>query len=182
MIIRKIVIMLFVSSILLMPLTLHKTTLEKLTTSSHLIVRGNVESSYSVWEGDNIFTYSKVQVTTNLKGKYLSKYITVKQYGGTVGEISAEVDGAPTLENRDDVILFLVSWKNNYWIHSIALGCYKVFKSGTETYAVNNLHNFEFIDPGTRKPVNDEKALQSQYKLGEMYNKIKTAIKNGETR
>ncbi len=156
---------LFASLFLLLPtraplaLTVEKASLEKLVRDSHLIVTGKVVSSRSVWEGRNIFTYIRIRVSERLKGEHVGGEVTVKQLGGTVGTVSEIVDGSPTFRVGEEVILFLVAWKDAYWVHSIVLGKFSILEEEDERYAMNDLRNIGLVDPISKREITgvDEK-------------------------
>ena len=156
---------LFASLFVLLPtraplaLTVEKTSLEKLVRDSHLIIMGEVVSSRSVWEGKNIFTYIRVRISERLKGEHVRSEVSVKQLGGTVGTVSEIVDGSPTFRAGEEVILFLVAWKDAYWVHSIVLGKFSILEEEGERYAMNDLRNIGLVDPISKREITrvDEK-------------------------
>jgi hypothetical protein len=155
------------------PLTVERVSLERLTRSSQLIVRGKVLRSISRWEDRNIYTYTTIRVLESLKGGAQPE-ITVKQMGGTVGEISEVISGAPELQNGEEVILFLVSWKNNYWIHSIVLGKFSVVLENGAPVAYNNLNNVGLIDPVTKREVTGPSARINAFPLVPFVSEIRS--------
>jgi len=155
------------------PLTVELISLERLTRSSQLIVRGEVLRSFSRWEDKNIYTYTTVRVVESLKGDGQSE-ITVKQMGGTVGEISEVISGAPELTNGEEVVLFLVNWKNNYWIHSIVLGKFSVVLENDAPVAYNNLNNVGLIDPVTKREVTAPSARVNAFPLAPFMSEIRS--------
>src|SRR5688500_11494304 len=82
----------------------------ELAQTSRLIVQGEVRSMGSQWDGEEIFTYIEVGVGRVLKGRIAGKTIVVKQPGGSVGEITAWVHGAPQFQIGERVLLFLDTW------------------------------------------------------------------------
>jgi hypothetical protein len=133
-------------------LTVENISLERMSRESHAIVFGSVLSSYSQWEEKNIYTYTTVRVKESLKGNN-SSTITVKQLGGTVGEIGQEVSGSPRLVLGEDVVLFLTQWKGAFWIHSIVLGKFSIISENGRQVAFNDLNNIGLIDPVTKEEI-----------------------------
>jgi hypothetical protein len=158
-------------------LTVEYASLEELAIESHVIVHGKIKNTRSVWEGNNIYTYSMVDIIQSVKGNLIGKQsITIKQLGGTVGDIGAEVNGSPKLKEGTEVFLFLVDWKNNYWIHSIILGYYEVVERNGEKLAVNNFNNVHLIDPVTKRPMEDIKHIKTNYELNSLVSDIKQIL------
>ena len=164
-------------------LTVEYASLEELTLESNSIIYGRIKSSFSQWEDRNIYTYSTVEILDDVKGGLNDKReIVVKQLGGTVGEIGQDVNGSPKLKQNSEVFLFLVKWKNNYWIHSIILGYYEVIERDGGKFAVNNFNNIHLIDPVTKKPVKDTGKIKTSYELNSLITDVKGFIREGGLR
>jgi len=148
-----------------------------LTVESNSIIYGKVKSAYSKWEDKNIYTYSTIEIFTDVRGNLNRKKETVvKQLGGTIGDLSEEVNGSPKLKQDSEVFLFLVNWKNNYWIHSIVLGYYEVVEKNGEKIAVNNFNNVQIIDPIKKKPIHDFYGIRTNYELNSLISDVKRII------
>jgi matrixin len=82
---------------------------EQLITSSRVILLGEIKSVKAQWNlnHENIETYVKVKVTTLLKGQLQGEEIVFRQLGGTVGDTSTVIFGAPKYNAGDRVLLFL---------------------------------------------------------------------------
>src|SRR5215211_637632 len=82
---------------------------EELVTSSRVILLGDVVSIKTQWDTshNNINTYVKVKVSKILKGQLQNEHIVFKQLGGTVGEDSTVIFGAPEYKAGERVLLFL---------------------------------------------------------------------------
>src|ERR1051325_3750865 len=82
---------------------------EELITSSRVIFLGDVVSTKAQWDLNhyNINTYVKVKVSRILKGQLQNEHIVFKQLGGTVGEDSTVIFGAPEYKTGQRVLLFL---------------------------------------------------------------------------
>lgn len=82
---------------------------EELITSSRVILLGDVVSTRAQWDLNhyNINTYVKVKVSRILKGQLQNEHIVFKQLGGTVGEDSTVIFGAPEYKSGQRVLLFL---------------------------------------------------------------------------
>ena len=107
-----------------------------------------------LWEGNNIYTYTQLEVIDPIKGTSGDR-LTVKQLGGKVGEDALEVPGSPKLKQGEEVVLFLVRWNDAYWIHSIVLGKFSVKRDQGRVEAINDLNNVGLIDPATGSEITD---------------------------
>jgi len=169
----KLPIWLFSFVILSLPmkaLVVEKATLEEITNESKLIVYGKIIEKSSQWEGKQINTYLTLQVYDVAKGNEVTNTIRVKQRGGKVGAYTSEISGQPNFEVGDEVFFFLVDWKGNYWIHSIALGGYSIVETGGVKYAVNGFDNVQLVEPVNKK---EGEELKGEYTLPELSSKIK---------
>lgn len=152
-------------------LVVERATLEEITNESHLVVHGKVLSKESKWEDNVINTYITINIYDVVKGSLEANQVTVKQMGGTVGHISDEVPGSPTLYEEEEVVLFLVDWKENYWIHSVALGAYSVIEVSGIKYAVNGFNDIEFSEPLYKKQGEE---LKGEYELDDLFAKVQS--------
>lgn len=174
---KTILLTIVVFGFLSMALTVEYISLERMTLESHVIVYGKVKNSYSVWEGKNIYTYSAVDIIQDVKGNLANRQrITIKQLGGTVGDIGQEVSGTPRLKKDSEVILFLSDWKNNLWIHSIAMGYYEVIADDGNKLAVNNFNKVYLIDPVTKKPIENLDKIRTSYELNDLISEVKQIL------
>src|SRR4030095_8928852 len=82
---------------------------EQLITSSRVILLGDVVSIKSQWDlnHENINSFVKVRVSKVLKGQLQNDHIVFKQLGGTVGDNSTVIFGAPEYKAGQRVLLFL---------------------------------------------------------------------------
>jgi len=168
--------LILLTALLSLALTVEYASLEELTVESNSIIYGKVTSTFSQWEDKNIYTYTKIEILNSIKGNQKSNNeIIVKQLGGTIGEIGQEVNGSPKLKQNSEVFLFLVNWKNNYWIHSIILGYYEVLEINGEKFAINDFNNVHIIDPQTKKPVQVED-IKTNYNLNSLISEVKNNI------
>ena len=80
--------------------------------------------------------------------------------GGKIGDLTDKVDGTPVFQAGEEVILFLVEYHGDYYIHSIVLGSFRVFVDAKNTKRViNDLRNIHLVDPDTGKEVLPKDAL-----------------------
>jgi hypothetical protein len=83
-------------------------SVEALTRASSHVVEGRATGSTSQWNPEHtfIFTYTRFEVTRNLKGA-APKEVLVRQIGGTVGGITQKVAGVRHWRAGDEAVLFL---------------------------------------------------------------------------
>lgn len=160
-------------------LTIEVISIEQMTLESHAVVMGRVVDSYTVWEGNNIYTYSTIQITDVLKDNDLGRFVTVKQLGGTVRDVTQDISGTPVLYKGEDLLLFLTFWKGNYWIHSIILGKYSIIEENGEYFALNDLNNIGLIDPLTKREITDHDEKLNKFNLSAFINDIRKVVAEG---
>jgi hypothetical protein len=156
-------------------LTVENRTVEQLATESQTIIHGVVQSSISRWEEKTIYTYTTVRVSETLKGN-TPETITVKQMGGQVGEIGQEVSGTPRLIRNEEVVLFLVEWKGEYWIHSIVLGKFSVREEDGRKVAFNDLNNIGLVDPVTKEEITRPEKKKNHIPLQNLLGEIRSIV------
>ena len=157
------------------PLTVEHISLERMTRESHTVVYGTALSSYAQWEGNNIYTYTTVQVRESLKGSN-SSTVTLKQLGGIVGDVAQEISGSPSLRRNEEVVLFLVQWRNHLWIHSIVLGKFSVATEDNKSVAYNDLNNIGLIDPVTKEEIRQSNSKSNHIPLQSFLREVRTFI------
>jgi hypothetical protein len=91
--------------------TFLKVDIPTLKGMSESVVRGHVLDVRSAWndEGTAIFTYVTLQVTGRLHGK-ADNQLVIRVPGGTVGDFTSVMEGAPAFEPGDDVVAFIARW------------------------------------------------------------------------
>jgi hypothetical protein len=103
-------------------------SVEALARGSDLVVRGLVERRTSRWSVDSrrIFTFVEVRPTCAWKGRATGP-VTVLVPGGVVGRIGQRVDGAPAMEEGEEVVLFLKQAEASTWrVEGLAQGKFRV--------------------------------------------------------
>jgi len=91
--------------------TFLKVDIPTLKGMSESVVRGHVLDVRSAWndEGTGIFTYVTLEVTGRLHGNS-DNQIVIRVPGGTVGDFTTVMEGAPTFDVGDDVVAFIARW------------------------------------------------------------------------
>src|SRR5262245_13815138 len=91
--------------------TFLKVDIPTLKSMSESVVRGHVVDVRSAWndEGTAIFTYVTLEVTGRLHGNAADQLV-IRVPGGTVGDFTTVMEGAPEFEPGDDVVAFIARW------------------------------------------------------------------------
>jgi hypothetical protein len=111
----------FLCVVMVLPQVLHSTTMIKMSETdlaidADAIIQGKVTSTWSEW-GDNgryIYTYGAVTVDRMIKGNVPGKEYLIKTPGGSIGQATMEVPGAPQFKVGDELILFLLDDISSY--------------------------------------------------------------------
>lgn len=88
-----------------------KVDIPTLTKMSESVVHAKVVDVQSAWnnEGSAIFTLVTLDVQGRLHGKAAAQII-VRVPGGTVGDFTSEMEGAPKFRKGDEVVAFIARW------------------------------------------------------------------------
>lgn len=91
--------------------TFLKVDMPTLRAMSEAVVQARVIDVRSAWndEGSMIFTHVTLEVTGRLHGKAANELI-VRVPGGTVGNFTSTMEGAPQFEVGQDVVAFIARW------------------------------------------------------------------------
>jgi hypothetical protein len=93
--------------------TFLKVDIPTLRAMSESVVRARVVDVRSAWndEGSAIFTFVTLQVVGRLHGT-APEQLVVRVPGGTVGDFTTVMEGAPTFEPGEEVVTFLARWQD----------------------------------------------------------------------
>src|SRR5258706_264333 len=91
--------------------TFLKVDIAALKKMSESVVHANVVDVRSAWndEGSAVFTYVTLEVRGRLHG-VSDNQIVVRVPGGTVGDFTSEMEGAPQFHKGDHVVAFIARW------------------------------------------------------------------------
>jgi len=80
---------------------------------SEAVVQADVVDVRSAWndEGSAIFTYVTLEVTGRLHGA-ADAQIVVRVPGGTVGDFTSVMEGAPVFQQGDKIVAFIARWRD----------------------------------------------------------------------
>jgi hypothetical protein len=133
-----------------------KLTLQELTKKSDSIVMARVDDAVSSWDAAHkeIYTYITLNVLQPVKGNKGGTTITLRQLGGTVGNIASVVPGMPSFRKGEEVVVFLTQKDaaGYPWVMGLQQGKYTVTTgkngvkmvrndlAGTELLSLNGKH------------------------------------------
>ncbi|HAA58441.1 MAG TPA: hypothetical protein DCE42_27000 [Myxococcales bacterium] len=82
---------------------------QQLVEASTLIVRGKVIKKHSMWIGQKttIVTQVTISVYEEVLGRTAPATVTIRHYGGTVGDFSMGLEHAPHFAQNEEVVVFL---------------------------------------------------------------------------
>jgi hypothetical protein len=91
--------------------TFLKVDIPTLRRMSESVIQARVTNVQSAWndEGSAIFTYVTLQVTGRLHGTSADELV-VRVPGGTVGDFTSEMEGAPRFQEGDEIVAFIARW------------------------------------------------------------------------
>jgi hypothetical protein len=91
--------------------TFLKVDIPTLKRMSESVIQARVTNVQSAWndEGSAIFTYVTLQVTGRLHGTSANELV-VRVPGGTVGDFTSEMEGAPRFQEGDEIVAFIARW------------------------------------------------------------------------
>lgn len=144
-------------------LTVQLISLQEMTVQSELVVAGRIASVEYVWEDEThraINTLLTVEVDQYVKGNGNAPLV-VRQLGGRIGDFGDEISGVPQFEKGDEVLFFLIKHNGEYWIHSMALGAFRVFTDDAgQKLVYNYLPGVSVLDPATQQSLPGESVFQ----------------------
>jgi len=163
---------------LLIALTIKDASIEELTLESDLVVRGTVKSIECKWENEKlkkINTIIQLEIAEYYKG-ISGRDIEIVQMGGKINNIEDIIIGTPRLKLNEEVLVFLMKNNNQYEIHSIALGCYKLRTNDRlQKIAINELNEIHLISKDSNKFVSKDK-VKKKFLLSELTKQIELVV------
>jgi hypothetical protein len=136
--------------------TLERMSVAKMTQSSQLVVRAQCVANSSAWDGGEIWTFTSFEVEDAWKGapSGAARHVIVRLLGGSVGNLSSTVSGAPRFRPGEEVILFLQpTSRGDFSIVSWVQGTFRIrrdTRSGAEI-VVQDTAAFDTYDPAARQ-------------------------------
>ncbi len=126
-------------------------SVEQMTVSSSIVVRGRVIDSAVNWDASKsrIWTWTRISVEESLKGSAKGT-ITVKQPGGQIGDVVESVDGAARFVPGEEVVVFLEQARDEPGTFIVrALGAGKVKLVGSRV--IRNLDGLNLVEPNAQQ-------------------------------
>jgi len=158
--------------------TVQKFTLKELATKSNAIVMARVEDQSSRQDAGNkeIYTYITVSVLESVKGAKGEKTITIRQLGGSVGNLISAVPGMPSFKAGEEVVLFLSAKdRAGYpWVMGLQQGKYSIVTDDSGMKSVRNeLDGLQMLSPDGSK---SESRTSSEQPLAAFLDGIKSSL------
>jgi hypothetical protein len=158
--------------------TVQKFSLHELAAKSESIIMARVDDQSSRQDPANkeIYTYITLNVLEAVKGAQGEKSVTIRQLGGTVGNLISVVPGMPAFKNGEEVVLFLSPKdKAGYsWVMGLQQGKYSIVtdESGLK-HVRNDLEGIHVLSPnGTVS----ERKVSSELPLAAFLDGIKSDL------
>lgn len=130
-------------------------TIEEMTHSSPVIVRGTVGQVQARWDepGRKIWTYAELKVLEALKGE-APPVLLVRQPGGVVGPVGQHVEGVAKFAQGEEVLLFLEGAPDEpavFGVWGLAAGKVTLKSERGELRAERDLRGLSFYQRPTEK-------------------------------
>jgi hypothetical protein len=153
-----------VSASMAVATTVQKMSLRDLAKKSDAIVLASVEDQSARYDSrKEIFTYITLRVLEPVKGPKKGDVITIRELGGTVGNIASIVPGTPSFKVGEEVVIFLTGKDTaGYpWVMGLEQGKYSVTTDERgEKHVRNEIGGLTVVSPGGKAPEADGAAAQ----------------------
>lgn len=137
--------------------------LPTLTKDAELVVKGTVKKTESKWVGKRIVTEVTLTIDQTLKGSPASSEVVLYTLGGVVDGVGMKVSGMATFTPKEEVVVFLKSYKGNYSTLGLGQGKYKLTLDAKgnkiATPEVDGLSLVKRLPDGTLSPTELPKPL-----------------------
>jgi hypothetical protein len=106
--------------------TIEHMSLARMAKTAPLILRARCVANVARWDAGEIWTFTELETEDLWKGRAPSA-LTIRLLGGSVGNITSTVSGAPRFQAGEDVVLFLEPTRlGDYSIESWAQGTFRI--------------------------------------------------------
>jgi hypothetical protein len=156
--------------------TVQKLSLQALTKRSDSIVMAKVNDVTSSWDAAHkeIYTTISLQILNPVKGRKGESTVTLRQIGGTVGNIASIVPGMPSFRVGEEVVLFLTQKDaaGYPWVMGLQQGKYSVVEKNGAKFVRNDLADTELVLNGKKA----QSVTSPDQPLGAFLDGIKTQL------
>jgi len=157
--------------------TVQKLSLQELTKKSDSIVMARVDDATSSWDASHkeIYSYYTLHILQPVKGRKDETTITLREIGGTVGNIASIVPGMPSFKKGEEVILFLTQKDaaGYPWVMGLQQGKYSIVEKNGTKVVRNDLAGTELL---TRPGQKIESTTSPDQPLSAFLDGIKTTL------
>jgi hypothetical protein len=165
---RALLLALFLLPAASLATTVLRADVPALTRLSDAVVRGRVVSLQSHWTADGlrIVTDVRLEVVEALKGAP-GRTITIRQPGGTVGNIGQRVSGLASFKPGEEVVVFLERQGPVHVVAGLAQGKFHLerLKDGSVEATPDGSGEALVLDPRTHAPLTPTRAPRSLSRL-----------------
>ncbi len=132
--------------------TIEHMSIPRLARTAPLIVRAKCAGNVARWDAGEIWTFTGLEIEDRWKGAAPSR-LSIRMLGGSVGNITSTVSGAPRFQSGEDLILFLEPNKlGDFSIEGWAQGTFRIrrdARTGREL-VTQDTASVPTFDPSTR--------------------------------
>lgn len=157
--------------------TVQKLSLQELTKKSDSIVMARVDDATSSWDANHkeIYTYYTLHILQPVKGRKDETTITLREIGGTVGNIASIVPGMPSFKKGEEVVVFLTQKDaaGYPWVMGLQQGKYSIVEKNGAKVVRNDLAGTELL---TRSGQKIESTTSPDQPLGAFLDGLKTTL------
>jgi hypothetical protein len=156
--------------------TVQKLSLQDLAKRSESIVMAKVSDVTSSWDAGHkeIYTSISLQIVSPVKGRKGESTVTLRQIGGTVGNIASIVPGMPRFTVGEEVVVFLTQKDaSGYpWVMGLQQGKYSVVEKNGAKFVRNDLADTQLVLNGKKA----QSVTSPDQPLGAFLDGIKTQL------
>ena len=157
--------------------TVQKLSLQELTKKSDSIVMARVDDATSSWDANHkeIYSYYTLRVLQPVNGRKGETTITLREIGGTVGNIASIVPGMPSCKKGEEVVVFLTQKDaaGYPWVMGLQQGKYSIVEKNGAKVVRNDLGGTELL---SKNGLKIESTTSPDQPLGAFLDGIKTTL------
>jgi hypothetical protein len=157
--------------------SVQKLSLQELTKKSDSIVMARVDDASASWDANHkeIYSYYTLHILQPVKGRKGETTITLRQIGGTVGNIASIVPGMPSFKKGEEVVVFLTQKDaaGYPWVMGLQQGKYSIVEKNGAKVVRNDLVGTELLSKSGTKI---ESTTSPDQPLGAFLDGLKTTL------